>query len=148
MVIILHTHNILEHLVETCLEWYVDHFELVPNSQLDFECGQGTIYMLLHLVVDLQLYLSHPYGKVSVPTVAQELRHLQILQSFACSVLSLFQVRRLIAFLDQGTIGPRLTRMGLAQGSVLSSLLFNIYTSDLLNILSGRIRVFQYADSL
>lgn len=47
---------------------------------------------------------------------------------------------------NNGLLGPRMVDGGIPQGSVLSPILFNIYTQDFHRIMDSRINVLQYAD--
>lgn len=49
---------------------------------------------------------------------------------------------------DGSVEGPNSTSLGLAQGSPLSPLLFNLYTASLHDILPENIKLVQYADDL
>ncbi|XP_063540683.1 uncharacterized protein LOC134749600 [Cydia strobilella] len=63
-------------------------------------------------------------------------------------VINLLSERSISLLIDDNNKISRLVWRGLPQGSVLSPLLYNIYTSDLEASLNGTVSVLQYADDL
>jgi hypothetical protein len=63
-------------------------------------------------------------------------------------IINLLSERSLNIFLDDLNVKSRIVWKGLPQGSILSPLLYNIYTYDLESVLSENCNILQYADDL
>lgn len=149
-----------ERMIKARLEWYLEHKSLLPKTQYGFRRGQGTIDAVSQLVMDVQSALSNnayvacifldlkgAYDAVDLNILHKKLSSFGININVSSSITELYRNRQ-IYIKDHNNYlwGPRTVYQGLPQGSVLSPLLFNVYTADLHDMVSDSIKCIQYAD--
>jgi hypothetical protein len=153
--------KVMEHLVKNRVEWFVENNDLLAKSQFGFRKGRSTSDSLGIFTTDIRLAFSRnesvvaaflditaAYDNVQLPSLRKKLQELRVparLSSFIIKMLS----ERCITFRgNDETIQPsRYVWKGLPQGSVLSPLLFNIYTYDLEQN-TEHSSILQYADDI
>ena len=135
--------KVLERLLLACLDPIVD--PQLPNQQAGFRRGRSTVHQIVKLTNDIEESFEkrHKAGVVLVDLTAayDTVWHLgltlKLLRSvpdrhlvrFLCTILS---NRSFILKTSDGQASrPRRLRSGVPQGSILASMLFNIYISDL-----------------
>lgn len=150
--------KIAEHLVKNRLEWYVESNNLLAKSQYGFRRGKSCMDSISIFVTDIRvsLTLNKPtvgifldiksaYDNVLLTVLKTKLEKLKVpllLSNFIINLLSGRTIR-----LDSSDECRTLWK-GLPQGSVLSPLLYSIYTYDLEFCLLDSVKVLQYADDL
>ncbi|CAH2099512.1 unnamed protein product [Euphydryas editha] len=153
--------KILEHLIKNRLEWLMESRGILSRSQFGFRKGLGTMDSLATLVTDIQiafsrretliglfLDISSAYDNVLLPILRQKMLNLSIPVRIVNFIFNYFSCRSLLISTRNLDLSPRLIWKGLPQGSVLSPLLYSIYTHDLdLSVLSF-CNILQYADDL
>ena len=115
-----------------------------------------------HLVLDIQdtfsknryltclfLDIKGAYDSVDLDVLQCKLNNHKLSKKAAANTVELFRDRQVFIRDHKGQLhGPALTKRGLAQGSVLSPILFNVYTSDLHKLKNDTINIIQYADDI
>lgn len=149
-----------EKLVKVRLEWFFEHNSLLPANQFGFRRGTGTTDAVTKLVTNVQkgfssnkyvaclfLDLKGAYDCVNLDVLTDIMVSCGLSVNAASNITELYR-DRIIYLRDQyGTLhGPRTISQGLPQGSVLSPLLFNIYTANIHNLWDDSISCVQYAD--
>lgn len=150
-----------ERLIKTRLEWYLEHYSLLPSCQYGFRSGRNTMDSIAKLTTDIQInfsenkYLSALYldlkgafDHVSIKTLYDKMLLLGIPTKFSNTIVSIFKKRRVHLKYQDVKMEHRISNQGLPQGAVLSPLLFNIYTSDLNKIFHPNIKTLQFADDI
>lgn len=153
--------KILEHLIKNRLEWLVESNEALPRSQFGFRKGKGTLDSLSILTTDIRiafsneehllgvfLDISSAYDNVYLPLLRNKMLQLSIPERIINFICNLFIDRQIIVRHHGFQTSPRQIWSGLPQGSVLSPLLFNIYTFNLENCTNSFANLLQYADDL
>ena len=153
--------KIAEHLIKNRLEWFIESKGLLANSQFGFRKGRGTMDSISILTTDIRLSFSRnefllsafldieaAYDNVNLFTLKNKLEELNIPIMLSNFIFNILYERSISLTLGDSTKLSRLLWKGLPQGSVLSPLLYNIYTYDLESSLNNTVRVLQYADDL
>lgn len=152
--------KILEHLVKNRLEWFVEHNSLLSQSQYGFRKGKGTIDNISLFTTDIQtafsnsesviaafLDISSAYDNVVLSILKNKLCKLNI-PDYLVNIIMTILNNRTISISNDPTGETRQQYRGLLQGSVLSPILYNIYSHDLDKSISSFVNVLQYADDL
>ncbi|KAI8431364.1 hypothetical protein MSG28_015900 [Choristoneura fumiferana] len=153
--------KIFEHLIKNRLEWFVEKNNLLANSQFGFRKGKSTMDSLSILTSDIRLALSKKkhlvgcfldvsaaYDNVLLPVLRAKMLQLSIPVRIVHFVCKLF-MGRTIKIRSGNSFHPPLTLwQGLPQGSVLSPLLYSLYTYDMEQSVSPFCSILQYADDL
>lgn len=153
--------KITEHLVKNRLEWYVEHHDLLPKNQFGFRKSKSTMDGLGIFTTDIRLAFSRnesvvaafvdvsaAYDNVLLPILTKKMLNLKIPAKIVHFISNLLVSRQINLRLKGSQTSTRTLWKGLPQGSVLSPLLFNIYTCDLERSVNSTCRILQYADDL
>lgn len=156
--------KVAEHLVKNRLEWFIENNNFIANSQYGFRKSKSTIDNLAILTTDIRLAFSRDedivaafldiaaaYDNVNISILQRKLLELQVPTLLIHFIINLLSCRYISLFVQKDGNTTELKRTvfkGLPQGSVLSPLLYNIYTYDLESSLYSHINVLQYADDL
>lgn len=153
--------KILEHLIKNRLEWFLESQELLGKFQFGFRKGKSTMDSLGIFTSDIRLAFSNQasvvavfldveaaYDNVQLPLLREKFHKLRIPERLACFVGNLLSERQVTFRGKDPNIDPsRLVWRGLPQGSVLSPLLYNMFTYDLEGSVTD-CQILQYADDL
>lgn len=153
--------KIFEHLLKNRLEWFAENKNLIANTQFGFRKGKSTMDSLCILTSDIRLALSKKhhvvgcfldvsaaYDNVLLPVLRAKMLQLSIPVRIVHFICRLF-LGRSIKIRTGNSFHPTLTLwQGLPQGSVLSPLLYNLYTCDIEQSVSPFCSMLQYADDL
>lgn len=152
--------KIAEHLIKNRLEWFLESKNLLATSQFGFRKGKSTMDSLSLFTTDIRLAfssnnsviaafldISSAYDNVLVSILEQKLNSLQVPTMLSKFIINMLSERSLNLHIEGYTF-TRLVWKGLPQGSVLSPILYNIYTYDLESSLNESVQVLQYADDL
>ncbi|KAJ0171825.1 hypothetical protein K1T71_012588 [Dendrolimus kikuchii] len=153
--------KIMEHLLKNRLEWMVENRGLIARSQYGFRKGMGTIDSLSLLTSDIRLAFSKnehvvgaflditaAYDNVDLPLLRQKLQKLSIPERIITIICNMFMERSISIRSSVCPLSPRFVWKGLPQGSVLSPLLYSIYTADLETSVNCFCKILQYADDI
>ncbi|PZC82109.1 hypothetical protein B5X24_HaOG211199 [Helicoverpa armigera] len=145
----------------TQLEWLVESRDLLPSNQFGFRKGLSTMDSVAILVTDIRtafsknesavaafLDISSAYDSVLLPVLRQKLLQLRIPGKMVQCICALLMSRFLMLRVQGEVFEVRQTWKGLPQGSVLSPLLYNLYTADIGSCLNSDCQLLQYADDL
>ncbi|CAK1580392.1 unnamed protein product [Parnassius mnemosyne] len=149
-----------EHMIKNRLEWYVESHGLLSNTQYGFRKGKSTYDSLSIFTTDIRLAfsrnesvlaafldISSAYDNVRLNILREKMFKLNISKKLTNLIINLFLDRYIHIKFDDDLKYTRKVFKGLPQGSVLSPLLYNIYTSDLDQSIS-KCRILQYADDI
>lgn len=152
-----------EHLVKIRLEWFLEHNKLLSDNQFGFRKGKCTIDSLSIFTTDIRLSFSRndslvaafldinaAYDNVNISILKNKLIKLNVPNLLINFIVNMLYERYVKYSLDQcgNESIDRTVWKGLPQGSVLSPILYNIYTYDLEISVKRYANVLQYADDL
>ena len=153
--------KIFEHLIKNRLEWILENRSILSESQFGFRRGMGTLDSLSTLssqirlafsqeehVIGVFLDINSAYDNVQLHLLRQKMLNLSIPRMLVNVICNLFMARTISVRLNDSLLPSRLIWKGLPQGSVLSPLLYNLYTYDLSKSVDSFCNILQYADDL
>ncbi|XP_049880538.1 RNA-directed DNA polymerase from mobile element jockey isoform X1 [Pectinophora gossypiella] len=151
----------MEHMLKRRLEWFVESKNILAKTQYGFRKGLSTTDSIAILTTDIRIALSNnqflvgvfldisaAYDNVLLPVLRQKLLNLSIPVRLAYFVCNLLMERSIQVRVQGSLLEPRRVWRGLPQGSVLSPLLYSLYTYDLELCVNSFCSVLQYADDL
>lgn len=144
--------------IKAQVEKHVTKYNILPTNTLGFTKGKSTqdvIFMLTNRIISnrnsglrqilISIDFSSAFDKVNVSKLINKLKNIK-LEPAIINWIAQFLENRRITMESQGHLEELTTSSGLPQGSVLSPLLFNIYTTKFHQINSKNVELFQYAD--
>lgn len=154
--------KIYEKMVKSRLEFLCESHNVFPDRQFGFRRNQGTLDAISHVVTDAQCSLTQnkylmcifvdlkgAYDAMNLGLLAQSLYEVGLSENVSRNIVSLYQNRKIYIRDDSNQLhGPRFTSLGIPQGSILSPILFNIYTRHLHDLFENPIKCVQYADDI
>lgn len=153
--------KVVEHMIKNRLEWIVENKKILAKSQFGFRKGMSTIDSLSILTTDIRIALlkkeylvgvfldiASAYDNVLLPVLKNKLLLLNIPEKMVRFISNLLMERTIYIKNCDKLFPPRTVWKGLPQGSVLSPLLYSIYTHDLENSVNSFCEILQYADDL
>nr|CAH7736489.1 unnamed protein product [Callosobruchus chinensis] len=149
-----------ERLIKNRLEFYLEKNQLMPKTQYGFRRGYSTQELLGDLITDIQigfsvnehtsvafLDISGAYDNVNLSILQDKMEKMGIPYSLSSHLVALYSTRKLYIRTSDRLIGPRTTFMGLPQGSILSPILYIIYSHDFEQLYENTsTKVYQFAD--
>lgn len=153
--------KIFQRMIKNRLEWFLEHHELLPPHQMGFRKGRGTVDTVLTLTSDIQLALANKlstyalfidinaaYDNVNIRKLNKTLKGLDIGVLTRRLIFEMFSNRMVKVEYAYQYSTVRTSSKGLPQGSILSPILFNVYTIELHNSLKRGVQILQYADDI
>lgn len=153
--------KIMEILLKNRLEWVMENRGVLATSQFGFRKGLSTTDSLSILTTDIRtafgkgeylvgifLDVASAYDNVLLPVLRQKLQQLSVPSKITHFICNLLSGRSVVVKHQSSILPPRLVWKGLPQGSVLSPLLYSIYTHDLELSTNSFCNILQYADDI
>lgn len=153
--------KVMERLIKHRLEWFVESNCILSKTQFGFRKGVSTSDSLSILVSDIYssykekqflvavfLDIAAAYDNVLLPVLISKLSRLNVPERISRFISCLLMERSVVVKTTDGFLHPKTVWKGLPQGSVLSPLLYSIYTHDLDKSVESFCEVLQYADDL
>ena len=153
--------KVLEMMIKNRLEWYAENRKILGEHQWGFRKAKGigecqylltsTVYKAFSshkTIACCFLDLSSAYDIVDLPDVKAILIKHKLPRNLIEVVMDLLTNRQLYICLPKSDqlVGPHTANMGLPQGSLLTPLLFNLYTTLPEDITIGKCKILQFAD--
>lgn len=149
-----------ERLIKNRLEFWLESNNIIPSSQFGFRKSTSTQENIASLLTEIQLGfttnksssvvfldITGAYDNVNLKILANKMQHIGIPDMVILNVYNLYCLRNIYIRTNNNLIGPRQTSVGLPQGSILSPILYIIYSHDFeQQFLNNNIKIYQYAD--
>lgn len=152
--------KLMERMVKERLEWWCETSGILAKSQMGFRKGKSCSDNLSILVSDVQknfyqkdvvtslfLDVKGAYNDVVPEILVNDLIELSIPRKMVTFISQLILERKVL-FCTNREIIEKTINKGLPQGSVLSPLLYAIYTRLLEKIIDARSNILQFADDI
>lgn len=153
--------KVMEHMIKHRLEWFLENGGILAKSQYGFRKGMSTYDSLGILTSDIRLSflnkenlvgvfldIEAAYDNVQLPLLRQKLIRVRIPEKMTRFVCNLLSERTILIKNLNKYCSPRTVWKGLPQGSVLSPLLFSLFTYDLEQAVEPFCSILQYADDI
>ena len=150
-----------ERIIKTRLFWWLQERDLFPKTQFGFRRFVSTRDAVLTLTADIQMAYSNnqsvvalfldiagAYDNVQLNLLVDKIRKIGIPSPIVKLIYALYSNRRICLHINNLATATQTSNRGLAQGTILSPLLYILFTSDLENILPKGINIIQYADDV
>lgn len=152
--------KVMERLIANRMNWFLEFYELLPESQFGFRAGRSSIdnLAILHSSIissvksdrvlnSVFLDIKSAYDRVIPDVLIQKLISIGLAPKMIGFIQNNINNREVFCEFDDIN-EVRHTSLGLPQGSVLSPLLYNIYVSDLEKCLHPNCNIVQFADDV
>lgn len=153
--------KIVEHLIKNRLEWFLEKNNLLGKTQFGFRRGKSTSDNLSLFSTDLLLAFSKnnsvtaafldvaaAYDNVNLSILKKKLCDLNIPLKITNFIFNLFMERSVSLRVPGFENVFRYLWKGVPQGSVLSPLLYDVYTRELESVIGSDCCILQYADDV
>lgn len=152
--------KLMQGIIKNRMEWTIEKNQNFSSSQIGFRRGKGCMECLAYLILNIQrnfqrklkslvvfLDIKAAYDHVNIYHLYKTMKDLDISPSMKNWIFELLTNRKVFIRDREGLLrGPKEISTGLAQGSPLSPILFNIYTRGIHDKFQGRVKIIQYAD--
>lgn len=152
--------KILERLIANRLNWFLEHYNLLPNSQFGFRRNRGCIdnLAILHsnILLGFQddsstlvsfLDIKAAYDNVISDILLNKLKGLGVSPNIFAFISNSIRQRQVYCRFEE-IDEIYWAFKGLLQGSVLSPMLYNIYVSNIGKCCENDCKIIQYADDI
>lgn len=153
----------MENIIKTRIEWYLEHYKLMPKSQFGFQKNKGVMDNLHILKTDIDICFSKnqymlaifvdikgAYDSVDLKQLSIQMKRIGIHNIIVKWIVEYFRERSIRVRVEESIDDlPFTVYKGIPQGSILSPILYIIYT--LLfdeRFRNGEIKILQYADDI
>lgn len=153
--------KVMEHLLKNRLDWFLESRGILPRFQFGFRKGKSITDSHSILSTDIRLAFSRgesmvavfldisaAYDNVLLSVLRDKMSQLSISRKVVNFISNLLMFRTIRVRWQGEVQAIRHTWRGLPQGSVLSPILFNIYSFDLDKSVNWACRTLQYADDV
>lgn len=153
--------KLFEKLIHARLDFWAEKHRRIAVSQFGFRKGFGTQDCLAVFSADLEqtfarkgitlcvfMDVAAAYDDVIIDILYERLIALHLEPHMAAIVARLFHERTLHFYVNNERCMTRVGYRGLAQGSSLSPLLYNLYTAAIETDIPRGVRILQYADDV
>lgn len=153
--------KIFEQLLKQRLEFFVEKYCILPNSQFGFRKGRSAQESISHLQLDIYNAVSckrklaciffdivGAFNNVNLATLSNELASIGLPGKIINWIYTFLNGRQVYVKYNNSLIGPRLSHKGTCQGSILSPLIFLLYINRITAELGPNVNTLQYTDDL
>lgn len=153
--------KVFEKMLHARLDYWIESRGLSSKTQFGFKKGFGTQDAIATLSTNLaEVYakkesclavfmdITSAYDDVQIDILCDIMRQLKMPSKAVFCIYALFSRRQLHFFIHNQWSETRTGYKGLAQGSTLSPLLFNVYTFYIESNVPTNLRILQYADDV
>lgn len=153
--------KLFEKMLHSRIDYWVESNQLGSMTQFGFRKGFGTNECLAILSTDLQttfanksiclavfMDITSAYDDVQIDVLCSILVEMKLPRIAVKMIELLFHKRNLKIYHNNILVDERIGYKGLAQGSTLSPLLFNLYTIRIEKNIPRPVKILQYADDV
>lgn len=152
--------KLFEKMLHFRLEAWFEQRSIFPNNMFGFRRGLGTADCLNQLISDAYISLdkketlaavfldiSAAFDNVKIDLLCEKLKTLLVPDKTIKMIWELMSERELNFYWNNKHYLTKNSFLGVPQGSILSPIMFNVYTIDLCNLV-GNCKFIQYADDI
>lgn len=152
--------KVLEKMINERLMWWLEHNNIISNSQFGFRKNMSCIDSLALLISEIQkqfyeknhlvaifLDIKGAFDNVIPEILVNDLKTIGISKKIISFIYNLISERNITFTNFPGNIS-RSTFKGLPQGSTLSPSLFNIYVNKIEHNIGDQVKILKFADDI
>lgn len=150
-----------ERMIKTRIEHWLEKQNKLPSSQYGFRKGKSLQDNVGNLVSDIQIAFTRnrsitaafldikgAYDNVVLSLLSEKMVKVGLPEKLTKNIINMYINRKIHLRLNNRLLSSRSTSLGLPQGSILSPLLYIIYSQDIQSRLDGDIKILQFADDI
>ncbi|XP_072380655.1 uncharacterized protein [Diabrotica undecimpunctata] len=153
----------MERMIKCRLEFWLEKNSKIPATQFGFRKSCSTMENLTHLILDIYnsfsvnksvfatfIDIENAYDNVNLQLLYHKMKEIGLPDILCWKLHQLYINRTLYLQINNKLIGPRVSNIGLPQGSILSPILYTIYTAHIGQsiITSKQGKILQFADDI
>lgn len=154
--------KLFEAMIKFRLEWFIETNNIISNNQFAYRKGKSASESFCSLISDIKNGLSNnsntlcvfldiqgAFDSVDIKILIQILKELGFPGKFIQWVFNFLFDRTLYVKFNNILHGPKSVYKGVMQGSVLSPIIYNLYTSQILQYINtSDVKILQFADDI
>lgn len=154
--------KVFEKMIKLRLEWFIEKNNLIPDVQFGFRRGRSAQESFTAFISDLNnskimhldtvcafVDVEGAFDSVDPPRLVKVLYEIGFPGKFIKWIYRFLNDRTVYVKYNNNLFGPKSAFKGTMQGSVLSPLLYNLYTSQLCEYVNmHNVQILQFADDL
>lgn len=150
-----------ESIVKSRLEWFTEHHNVLASTQFGFRRARSvqdnlnilntdiqTTYAKNHYTIAAFLDIKGAFDNVNIDILYNKLLEINVPNKIANWIYKYYMDRKIYVRYKNKMKGPYFCKKGIPQGSILSPLLYAIYTRIIDALRSKTTEVLQYADDI
>ena len=150
-----------ERIIKNRLCWWLNHTNRLPKSQYGFRRSFSTNDAILKLTTDIQIAFSNnkivmalfldikgAFDSINLNILTDKLKKEGVPILIIKLISALYNNRKLFLHIANEVIGPQTSSLGLAQGTILSPVMYVLFTKELESLLPPDVKIIQYADDI
>ena len=150
-----------ERIIKNRIIWWMQENDKWPKSQFGFRKFYSTNDAILTLTTDIQIAFSNnesvlaafldikgAYDSVQLDILSKKLKEISMPTKMIRLIHSLYKDRKIFLYTSDQIIGQQTSNIGLPQGTIMSPLLYVIFTKELEAVIPENVKILQYADDI
>lgn len=150
-----------ERIIKNRIVAWLESNNKMPRTQYGFRSQKSCMEVLTIFLSDISIAFANyqsisaifldiegAYDKVVHSVLIDKMTKIGLPLNLIKLIMAIISNRKVFLKINSELIGPRITNVGLPQGSILSPVLYLIYTYDLEEMFASDVKILQFADDI